>query len=68
LEPNDVLFVCTDGMWGGLKDSEIAGEMSAPGIQLREKLGELAARAVARSGAASDNTSGAALRWVGDLR
>lgn len=65
LEPNDVLLVCTDGFWGGVRDAEIAAEMGAPGVPLKEKLLELAQRAVARTGAASDNTSVAALRWLG---
>jgi serine/threonine protein phosphatase PrpC len=63
LEPNDVLLVCTDGMWAGVKDSEIASEVSPAGVPLNEKLLELAQRAIARTGAASDNTSAAALRW-----
>jgi serine/threonine protein phosphatase PrpC len=84
LEPGDVLMVCTDGLWSGVKDAEIAAELSAPvsaggslsnpggtpsssggtpGVALREKLLELGQRAVARNGAASDNTSAAALRW-----
>jgi len=66
IEPSDVLMVCTDGMWSGLKDTEIAGELTAAGVPLREKLLELAQRAVARAGASSDNTSAAALRWLGD--
>jgi serine/threonine protein phosphatase PrpC len=63
LESNDVLFVCTDGMWSGLRDAEIASELASPGVPLRDKLLELGQRAVARTGAASDNTSAAALRW-----
>jgi serine/threonine protein phosphatase PrpC len=66
LEPNDVLFVCTDGMWAGVRDTEIASELSAPGVPLRETLKELAERAIVRTGAASDNTSAAALRWVSE--
>ena len=66
IQANDVLMVCTDGMWGGLKDSEIATELSTPGTSVRDKLVELAQRAVARAGAASDNTSTAALRWLGE--
>jgi len=65
LEPNDVLLVCTDGFWGGSKDEEIAAELSTPG-QLREKLLRLGERAVKRAGSASDNTSAAALRWLGN--
>jgi serine/threonine protein phosphatase PrpC len=66
LEANDVLFVCTDGMWAGVRDTEIASELSAPGVPLRQTLMELAERAVVRTGAASDNTSAAALRWVSE--
>ena len=66
LEPNDVLLVCTDGMWAGVRDTEIARELSAPGVPLRQTLMDLAERAVVRTGAASDNTSAAALRWVSE--
>ncbi len=65
LEPNDVVLLCTDGFWAGMKDSEIAAEITAPGVQLKEKLLELAQRALVRTGAASDNTTVAALRWLG---
>jgi len=63
LEPNDVLLVCTDGLWGALKDAEIVAELGTPGA-LREKLLALGERAVKRSGNSSDNTSAAALRWL----
>jgi PPM family protein phosphatase len=66
LEPNDVLFVCTDGMWAGVRDTEIASELGAPGVPLRETLRDLAERAVVRTGAASDNTSAAVLRWISE--
>jgi serine/threonine protein phosphatase PrpC len=56
---------CTDGLWGALTDAEIAAELGRPG-ELREKLLELGTRAVKRAGNASDNTSAAALRWLGD--
>jgi serine/threonine protein phosphatase PrpC len=65
LQPRDVLLACTDGMWGGLKEGEIAAELAGPEAPLREKLLELGERAVARSGLGSDNTSAAALRWLG---
>jgi serine/threonine protein phosphatase PrpC len=57
--------VCTDGLWGPLSDAEIAAELGAPG-ELREKLLQLGERAVQRAGRGSDNTSAAALRWLGD--
>src|SRR5258708_4808199 len=65
LEPDDVLLACTDGLWGPLTDTEIATEVGKPG-ELRAKLLELGARAVQRAGSGSDNTSAAALRWLGD--
>ncbi len=65
IEPDDLLLVCTDGFWGPLKDPEVAGSLNGNG-QLREQLAELGARAVKRAGAGSDNTSAAALRWLGD--
>ena len=65
IEPQDVLLVCTDGLWGALKDEEIVAEIGTPGA-LREKLLKLGERAVKRGGSGSDNTSAAALRWLGD--
>ena len=65
LEPNDVVMGCTDGLWGALTDAEIAAGLGSSG-ELREKLLELGARAVKRAGTTSDNTSAAALRWLGD--
>ncbi len=65
LQPQDVLFVCSDGMWSGLKDAEIASELAVVGAPLRQKLQELGERAITRTGAGSDNTSAAALRWFG---
>lgn len=64
LAPNDVLLVCTDGFWGNLTDDDIARSLPAGGT-LREDLGRLAERAVLIGGAVSDNTTVAALRWMG---
>ncbi|HEV2229155.1 MAG TPA: protein phosphatase 2C domain-containing protein [Steroidobacteraceae bacterium] len=65
IESGDLLLVCTDGFWGPLKDPEVAGSLMGDG-QLREQLLELGSRAVKRAGPGSDNTSAAALRWLGD--
>ena len=65
LQAGDVVLVCTDGFWSGLKDAEIASELTAAGRPLRETLTELGQRSVARNGNASDNTTAAALRWLG---
>jgi PPM family protein phosphatase len=66
VEPGDVLMVCTDGLWGALRDGEIAQRFETPGATLRDSLLALGELAVARAGAASDNTSAAVLRWLGD--
>jgi len=66
LRPQDVVFACTDGMWSSLKDGEIATELGASEGALRDKLLALGELAVTRAGAASDNTSATALRWLGN--
>lgn len=66
LRPGDVLLVCTDGLWSGVRDDAIASAVSSSDLTLRDALTGLAARAVAANGAGSDNTSVAALRWLGD--
>ncbi len=63
LQRDDVLFVCTDGVWGCLRDSEIATALTLSGIEVRDQLAALCRTAVAAAGPNSDNTSGAVLRW-----
>jgi PPM family protein phosphatase len=65
LESGDVLLACTDGLWGSLKDAEIVSELAAGG-ELRAKLQVLGERAVKRAGPGSDNTTVAAVRWLGE--
>jgi len=66
LSPGDVLLVCTDGVWSGLEDADIAS-LSAHGSESLERaVRSLAERAVARNSPYSDNTSVAAVRWLGD--
>jgi serine/threonine protein phosphatase PrpC len=60
---DDVLFVCTDGVWGCLRDSEIATALTLNGIAMRDQLAALCRTAVGAAGPNSDNTSGAVLRW-----
>lgn len=62
LQSGDVLLVCTDGMWGSLKDEEIATALAGE-TNVRAALAALGKRAISRGGAGSDNTSAAALRW-----
>jgi serine/threonine protein phosphatase PrpC len=63
LAPGDVLLACTDGLWSGVEDDEIA-ELSVDGSEpLELAVRTLAERAVARNSPYSDNTSVTAVRW-----
>lgn len=64
LLPGDVLLVCTDGFWANLDEALIASAFVTLGLPLRETLEALAAQALLNAGAASDNTSVAALRYL----
>lgn len=59
----DTLLLCTDGFWSGLVDEDIG---ALGGETLDAALRVLAERAVARNAPYSDNTTAAALRWLGD--
>ena len=66
LKPGDVLMVCTDGLWSGTRDEELASSLSGGGAPMRELLNALCQCAVVNNGIGSDNTSAAALRWRGE--
>jgi serine/threonine protein phosphatase PrpC len=63
LEPNDVILCCTDGLWSGVADEDIARGIN--GGAMRDSLRKLAERAVAANRPSSDNTTVAGLRWLG---
>jgi serine/threonine protein phosphatase PrpC len=63
IEPDDVLLLCTDGLWSGLEDTEVA-ELCA-GDSIERELERLGKRAVANNSPHSDNTSAVALRFRG---
>jgi serine/threonine protein phosphatase PrpC len=64
LEPGDVLLVCTDGLWSGLGD-ELIGALAVDGEALSGGLRRLGEQSVRACGPYSDNTSAAALRYLG---
>jgi serine/threonine protein phosphatase PrpC len=65
LEPGDVLLACTDGLWSGLSDNEVA-EISLPGKDnLTDNLKALSIKALNVNSPYGDNTTGTALRWTG---
>ena len=65
LLPGDFLLACTDGMWSGVKDDEIGQVVGDQSTSAEDLLRTLVESAVARTTPHSDNTSAAALRWMG---
>jgi serine/threonine protein phosphatase PrpC len=64
LQQGDVLLACSDGLWSGLSDNDMA-QIGAPGENnLSENLKALSIRALAINSPYSDNTTGTALRWL----
>lgn len=65
LEPGDVLLACTDGLWSGMSDDDMAG-IGLPGENnIAENLKALSMKALNTNAPYSDNTTGTALRWLG---
>jgi serine/threonine protein phosphatase PrpC len=65
LEPGDVLLACSDGLWSGLSDGDMA-DIGKPGDNnLVENLKQLRMKALSVNSPYSDNTTGTALRWLG---
>ena len=65
LETGDVLLACSDGLWSGLSDADMA-EIGIPGDNnLVENLKNLSMKALNVNSPYSDNTTGTALRWIG---
>ena len=65
LKEGDVLLACSDGLWSGLSDEDMA-EIAKPGDDnLVENLKALSMKALNVNSPYSDNTTGTALRWNG---
>lgn len=65
LAPRDVLVVCSDGFWSGLREAEFAAAIGERSASLQDALRLLGETAVANTAPAADNTTAAALRWPG---
>ena len=66
LQSGDVLLACSDGLWSGLTDTDMA-TIGTPGEDnLVENLKTLSMQALNANAPHSDNTTGTALRWLGD--
>jgi len=61
----DVLLACSDGLWSGLGDADMA-EIGAPGDDnLVDNLKALSMKALNVNSPYSDNTTGTAIKWIG---
>jgi serine/threonine protein phosphatase PrpC len=65
LNPGDVLLACSDGLWSGINDEEIARLATRADEDLAENLKALTVRALTANAPYSDNTTGTLLRWLG---
>lgn len=66
LLPGDVLLACTDGLWSGLSDEDVGGIAEPGENNIGDNLKALSIKALNANSPYSDNTTGAALRWLGD--
>jgi serine/threonine protein phosphatase PrpC len=66
LIPGDVLLACSDGLWSGLSDTDMATIGTGPTDSLAENLKALSVKALNANAPYSDNTTGTALRWLGE--
>jgi serine/threonine protein phosphatase PrpC len=65
LHAGDVLLACSDGLWSGLGDEDMAQIGNGGDNDLARNLKELSIQALNANAPYSDNTTGTALRWIG---
>lgn len=63
LQTGDVVLLCTDGLWGGLEDEELARHIGSDDVPITRKLREVCEVAIAATFPNADNTTAAAVVW-----
>jgi serine/threonine protein phosphatase PrpC len=66
LVPGDVLLACTDGLWSGISDEEMAELVTRTTSGLTENLKTLSLKALTNNSPHSDNTTVTALLWISE--
>lgn len=66
LQEGDVLLACSDGLWSGISDADMSEMATRQGMTLADNLKALSMIALSANAPYSDNTTGTALRWLGD--
>jgi serine/threonine protein phosphatase PrpC len=66
LAPGDVLLACSDGLWSGMTDDEMAEMATRKSDSLAENLKSLSMKALTVNSPYSDNTTGTAMLWLGE--
>lgn len=65
LNSGDVVLLCSDGFWSGVTDEQIASLSGDPERNLHDTLAALGERALQANSPFADNTTVAAIRWLG---
>jgi serine/threonine protein phosphatase PrpC len=65
LQTGDIVLLCSDGLWAGATDEQIANLSLESDRALRNALVDLGERAVLATAPFADNTTAAAVRWLG---
>jgi serine/threonine protein phosphatase PrpC len=66
LQEGDVLLACSDGLWSGISDVEMSEMATRRETPLADNLKALSMAALSANAPYSDNTTGTALRWMGN--
>jgi serine/threonine protein phosphatase PrpC len=66
LLPGDVLLACSDGLWSGVSDPDLARIATQTETSLANNLKTMSMQALKANAPYSDNTTGTALLWKGD--